>query len=341
MPWTSVNESSPDISQHQFLSAQSTSLTTSLSLSLAASQIQENMEEYINDEYIKDENIEDEYIKQEYIEDEYIDRIAPALPSDSITPSSTSAICCVKTCMTVCAIYEKWCAIHQKYFDNAKLRKKMLNEEGRCVICSAPIDRLNEATTDTHCENCYQKTLASRQRSREKKQTGLCRSCGKPNGGFLMCEECRNDQKRTYKARVERAVQVGVCKTCFKPAERLKTCNECANTIRLKSKAKRERAQAGECWKCFKPSGKFKTCETCRSVQQGQLKARREMAQAGECWKCLRPSGKFKTCEICRDLDRRQRKAWRDRKRSQAVTNHCDKMDEDSDDEKYSDKPDI
>ena len=43
----------------------------------------------------------------------------------------------------------------------------------------------------------------------ERKEAGLCVSCGRAAGGFVRCEECRETQKRARSRRISRAKPVG------------------------------------------------------------------------------------------------------------------------------------
>lgn len=215
---------------------------------------------------------------------------------------------------------------------SSKERKEQLFREGRCITCGKVNDREGYQT----CSVCSDKANArKRARYAERKQQGLCVSCGKPTErNISMCDDCSQKEYARIKENRIALKRLGFCIVCGheKAMSGKSLCADCFGKrdenrrkyyLDHKEKYNRERyskekhsnaVKDGICTRCYKRKARtgYKTCLECYTRdRKTQLKRGRGVSyqfalENGLCTACRKEKATHgKVCESCYEKNMR------------------------------------
>lgn len=170
--------------------------------------------------------------------------------------NSTGDYCVLKTCDRMRSVGNTRCQYHAESLMTLRLRNEELRNSNICHRCRSPLvaqqleadsriflndtiekpsnseNSTGDGTKEMVCIKCREAGQIVNQRKRERKEAGMCTTCGKPSPSSARCSDCRekaNSYNKKYKAaRLERAQQDGTCTQCPKQAgDGFKTCIDC------------------------------------------------------------------------------------------------------------------
>lgn len=128
-----------------------------------------------------------------------------------------------------------------------------------------------------------------RERSRKRKQAGLCQKCGVPAKGRLTCANCRKKDVERHEDTIRQRDKDGLCRKCgvARQEEGKKHCAACLVKVNAYTrKHAKKRAGQGRCLACGVTceSGR---CEKCRvKLNAYQKKQRKARVDNGLCRDC-------------------------------------------------------
>lgn len=108
-----------------------------------------------------------------------------------------------------------------------------MNGRARCAVCAEKEREYNRTRDKT--EYLARKAKRQREKNAQRREQGLCISCGKPTQGHSLCNAClakdrrRRESLKIDRGKMPRVLYDGVCYRCRKKpsTDGFNTCEEC------------------------------------------------------------------------------------------------------------------